>query len=159
MRKFLTLIPALLVIASCDRLGKSVPSEEELLQEELRTINWKEVDEYPSVSECEKLEDKALRRSCFFEFLSTTLQQRLDSESISNMYPNLDTIQVRVTVFPDSTLKFEPQFPADSLTYRDRKIDSILQSRLSDLPKISPAINRGIPVKSQFNLPVILKSE
>src|SRR5690606_364242 len=112
MRKFLTLIPALLVIASCDRLGKSVPSEEELLQEELRTINWKEVDEYPSVFECEKLEDKALRRSCFFEFLSTTLQQRLDSESISNMYPNLDTIQVRVTVFPDSTLKFEPQFPA-----------------------------------------------
>ena len=75
------------------------------------------------------------------------------------MYPNLDTIEVKVTVFPNFTLKFEPQFEKDAKVYDTIKIDSILHARLIDLPKIHPAIKRGIPVKTQFILPVILKVE
>ena len=47
-----------------------VPSEKELLQKELKSINWKEVDEYPSVVDCEKIEDKKQRQQCFFEVLT-----------------------------------------------------------------------------------------
>ena len=39
------------------------------------------------------------------------------------------------------------------------KIDSILTARLSDFPKVEPAIKRGIKVKTQFVLPVIIKVE
>lgn len=146
------------IVASCDRIPKP-PSEEELLKKELQSINWEEVDEYPSVPECDKLEDKELRRSCFFDFLANTLQQKLNVDTLSVLYPNLDTIQVKVTVFPDSTMKFEPQFPSDSVTYDMGKVDSLLRARTADLPRINPAIKRGMPVKSQFILPVILQKE
>ena len=136
-----------------------IPSEDELLEDELKTINWKEVDEFPSVETCEKLEDETLQRNCFFEFITQTIQQKLNAGSLAVLYPNLDTIEVRVTVFPDSTLHFEPHFPTDSMAYDSGKIDSILHTRLADFPKVSPAIKRGIPVKSQFILPVILKTE
>ena len=56
-------------------------------------------------------------------------------------------------------LEFEPQFPKDSVAYDTIKIDSILRARLVDFPKVNPAIKRGIPVKTQFVLPVIIKSE
>jgi hypothetical protein len=56
-------------------------------------------------------------------------------------------------------MQFEPQFPKDSVAYDKTKIDSILKVRLVDFPKINPAIKRGIPVKTQFILPVILKVE
>ena len=159
MRKlFAILLLFPILLGSCEYFGRR-DSEEELLERELKSINWNEVDEYPSVSTCEKLEDKDLQRSCFFEFLASTIQQKLNVDTLAILYPNLDTIQVRVTVFPDSTLKFEPNFQKDSLAYDTRKIDSILHSRLVDLPKVSPAIKRGIPVKSQFVLPVILKME
>ncbi|HSD13053.1 MAG TPA: hypothetical protein VLB74_00240, partial [Flavobacterium sp.] len=59
----------------------------------------------------------------------------------------------------DSRLQFEPQFPKDSVAYDKIKIDSILHAKLVDLPKVNPAIKRGIPVKTQFVLPVILKTE
>jgi hypothetical protein len=75
------------------------------------------------------------------------------------MYPQLDTIEVKVTVFPNAEVTFEPQFPRDSVAYDTIKIDSILKSKLVDFPKINPAIKRGIPVKTQFVLPVILKME
>ena len=47
---------------SCQYFEKQVPSERELLQKELKSINWKEVDEYPSVADCEKVNDKKQRQ-------------------------------------------------------------------------------------------------
>ncbi|MBZ4041605.1 hypothetical protein [Flavobacterium hibisci] len=144
---------------SCQYFEKQIPSEKELLQKELKSINWKVVDEYPSVPDCEKINDKSQRQQCFFEIMSQLIQEKLDIDTLSILYPELDTIEVKVTVFPNATLEFEPQFPKDSVTYDTIKIDSILRARLIDFPKVNPAIKRGIPVKSQFILPVILKEK
>lgn len=156
-RFFLFLV--FIFLNSCQYFEKQVPSEKELLQKELKSINWKEVDEYPSVSDCEKINDKSERQQCFFETMAQLIQEKLDIDTLSVLYPELDTIEVKVTVFPDATINFEPQFPKDSVNYDRIKIDSILRARLVDFPKINPAIKRGIPVKSQFILPVILKEK
>jgi hypothetical protein len=144
---------------SCQYFDKQVPSEKELLQKELKSINWKEVDEYPSVVDCDKIDDKKQRQQCFFEVLTQLIQEKLCNDTLAMLYPELDTIEVKVTVFPNATMKFEPQFPKDSVAYDTVKIDSILKARLVDFPKINPAIKRGLPVKTQFILPVILKVE
>lgn len=144
---------------SCQYFDKQIPTEKELLQKELKAINWKEVDEYPSLVDCEKIEDKKQRQQCFFEILTQLIQEKLSTDTLSVLYPELDTIEVRVTIFPDATMQFEPQFPKDSVAYDRIKIDSILKARLVDFPKVNPAIKRGIPVKTQFILPVILKVE
>lgn len=136
-----------------------MPSEQELLEQQLKEINWQEVDEYPSVSDCETLTDANLRKQCFFDFLTATIEQKLAVDTLATMFPKLDTIEVRVTVLPDATLEFKPEFPKDSVAYDTIKIDSILRARLVDFPKVNPAIKRGIPVKTQFVLPVIIKQE
>ncbi|MFY8065471.1 MAG: hypothetical protein ACOVNM_03150 [Flavobacterium sp.] len=144
---------------SCQYFEKKVPNEKELLDKQLKEINWNEVDEYPSVADCEKLTDETQRKQCFFEFLTTTIQQKLAVDTLSTLFPKLDTIEVKVTVFPNSTMEFEPQFPKDSVAYDTIKIDSILRIRLVNFPKVNPAIKRGIPVKTKFVLPVIIKTE
>ena len=136
-----------------------MPTEQELLAKELNEINWKEVDEFPSLVDCEKIENKTQRQQCFFEILTQLIQEKLSVDTLSVLYPELDTIEVKVTVFPNATLQFEPQFPKDSVAYDTIKIDSLLKARLVDFPKVNPAIKRGIPVKTQFILPVILKVE
>ena len=60
-----------------------------------------------------------------------------------------------MTISPDATMVFEPQI-TDTLSYNTTKIDSILKARLVDFPVVHPAIKRGIPVKTQFVLPVLL---
>jgi hypothetical protein len=144
---------------SCQYFEKKVPNEKELLEKQLKEINWNEVDEYPSVADCEKLTDETQRKQCFFEFLTTTIQQKLAVDTLSTLFPKLDTIEVKVTVFPNSIMEFEPQFPKDSVAYDTIKIDSILRIRLVNFPKVNPAIKRGIPVKTKFVLPVIIKTE
>lgn len=149
----------LILFTSCHYFEKQVPSEKELLEKELKAINWKEVDEYPSFKDCDKLGTKKERQQCFFEYLSQLIQEKLSLDTLSILYPELDTIEVKVTIFPNAKMKFEPQFPKDSVAYDTIKIDSILNARLVDFPKVNPAIKRGIPVKTQFILPVIIKME
>lgn len=158
MKQF-SILFVFLFFSSCQYFEKKVPSEKELLQKELKTINWKEVDEYPTVAECEAIADEKQRQKCFFDVMSKLVQEKLDIDSLSILYPELDTIEVKVTVFPNSKMKFEPQFPKDSVAYDTIKVDSILHARLVDFPKVNPAIKRGIPVKTQFILPVIIKAK
>ncbi len=148
-----------MLFQSCQYFDKQVPDEKQLLEKELKEINWSEVDEYPSFTDCEKLAETTERKQCFFERLTTEIQDKLAVDTLSALFPQLDTIEVKVTVFPNASMKFEPQFPKDSVAYDTIKIDSILHARLIDFPKVNPAIKRGIPVKTQFVLPVIIKAE
>ena len=160
MKKIIiTVFLSILLFSSCQYFEKQVPSEKDLLQKELKSINWKEVDEFPSVYGSDTIENKIERQQCFFEYMTQLIQHKLSVDTLSVLYPELDTIEVKVTVYPNSRIIFEPLFPKDSVAYDTVKIDSILKARLVGFPKINPAIKRGIPVKTQFILPVILKVE
>mgnify|MGYP003434149733 FL=1 len=117
------------------------------------------MDEFPSVLQCDTIKDVEIKRQCFFDYLAQTIQERIGIDTLQMLYPEMDTIEVKVTINPDASLQFEPQFSEDSVTYDKIKIDSILTARLSDFPKVEPAIKRGIKVKTQFVLPVIIKVE
>ena len=87
----------ILLFSSCQYFEKQIPSEKELLAKELKEINWKEVDELPSVSDCEKISDENARKQCFFDFLTATIEQKLAIDTLRTLYPQLDTIEVNVT--------------------------------------------------------------
>lgn len=150
------LVTLSLLAASCQQFDKQVPSKDELLEKELKAIDWDEVDEFPSVGECDSIIDKVQRRQCFLDFLVANIQQRLNSDTLAVLYPQLDTIEVKITVFPNSQVSFRPKL-TDSHSYGSHTVDSILQARLKDFPQIKPALKQGIPVKTQFILPVILR--
>lgn len=159
MNKFLSVFSFLFLLASCQYIEKRVPSEEELLQKRLKEINWNEVTVYPSVAECDSILDKELQKECFFNYLTEIIRQKIAPDSLQTSSKILDTIEVKVTVFPDAKITFEPLFPSDSLAYDKQKTDSIIRARLTDFPKIEPAQKEGIPVKTQFILPVVLKAD
>jgi hypothetical protein len=159
LKKFSALFLLLISFHSCQYFDKQVPNEKELLDKQIKEINWNEVDEYPSVIDCEKLTDSNQRKQCFFEFMANAIQQKLSIDTLQILYPDIDTIEVKVTINPDATMLFEPQFTKDSIAYDTIKIDSILRTKLVDFPKVNPASKRGIPVKTQFVLPVIIKTE
>jgi len=159
VKQLIAFIILLICGTSCDYFRKPVPSREVLLQKELKAIDWNQVDQYPSIAECENIVDKAQRQQCFFEYLTTIIQQKLSKDTLPFPGIDIDTITVKVTVFPDATIDFEPQFPQDLVAYDKIKIDSLLTEKLKDFPRINPALKRGIPVKTQFILPVILKQE
>ena len=156
---YLSVVFTLVLFHSCQFFDKKVPDRELLLQQELKKINWTEVDEFPSAFSCDSIFDKELQKQCFFDNIVQNIQERIGIDTLQFLYPEIDTIGIKVTINPDATLKFETQQPNREVTYDIKVIDSILQNRLMDFPPVEPAIKRGIKVKSQFILPVIIKVE
>ena len=159
MNKILSFTSLILLLGSCQYFEKQVPSEEELLKQRLQEIYWKEVTVYPSVESCDSILDKEEKRACFFNFMTALIQEKISPDSIPQTTRIIDTIQVKVTVSANAEITFEPLFKSDSLAYPKHKIDSLIQTRLTNFPKIEPAQKEGIPVKTEFILPVILKLE
>ncbi len=146
-----------LVICSCN-FDKKIPEKENLLNERLQEIDWSEITRYPSVSSCDSLMDKTAQKKCFFDYLTKSLQERLSVDTLSILYPEVDTIDIKVTVNPDATLVFEPQFNKQ-IAYGNQKIDSVIKTRLQGFPQVEPAQKEGIPVKTEFVIQVILEVE
>ncbi|MDV6169357.1 hypothetical protein R1T16_13055 [Flavobacterium sp. DG1-102-2] len=154
--KKIAALSILVFFSSCRFFDGQVPNEEELLQKRLKEINWKEVSSYPTIAECDAIIDKQMKKDCFFAQMVLLIQQKLDLDTIGLLYPEMDTIQFKVTVFSNSSLKFEPQIPIDGADLTRIKVDSIIRARLVDFPKIEPAQKEGVPVTTQFLLPVII---
>lgn len=154
MKNSFPILLVLLIFQSCQYFKKNVPAKEDLVKKELNKINWNRVDEFPSATQCDSIMDKEERKSCFFNFLNQTIQQKLAVDSIKKLYPKTDTLRLKITVFPDSKLVFESQD-----TINAHKIDSLMRLHFNDFPTVEPAIKRGIKVKSQFILPVVIKNK
>ena len=114
--KSICYVALIFLLGACQFLDKKVPNKEELLQKELQSINWKQVDEYPSFVQCDSLPNAQDNRNCFFSFLTELIEVRLGADTLSLLYPDLDTINLKVTVMPNATFRFEPQI-SDTLTY------------------------------------------
>lgn len=145
-----------ILLQSCQYFEKKVPNEKELLEKRLQEINWDEVDDYPFIETCDSIDDKESRKQCFFNVITDSIQQRLIKDKLYIKFPKVDTLSIKVTVFADSNVDFETQ-PKDSLSFDKTKMDSILKTNLVNFPTIHPALKRGIPVKTNFILPIKLK--
>ncbi|WP_395046293.1 hypothetical protein [Flavobacterium sp.] len=157
MKKIITLLFLVSIFQGCQYFEKNVPVKEDLLQQELKKINWDEVDDFPSTVQCDSINDKIARKQCFFNFVTNNIQEKLIQDSIKILFPKIDTIPMKITVFADAKMQFEPNLTKYNMVYDATKLDSILQVKLLDFPAVEPAIKRGIKVKSQFVLPIILK--
>ena len=143
-----------IIFQSCQYFEKNVPAKDYLVKKELSKINWNQVDEFPSATQCDSIIDKEERKNCFFSFLTQTIQQKLSVDSIRKLYPKIDSLSLKITVLPNSNLIFESQD-----TLNAKKIDSLMWLHFNNFPTVEPAIKRGIKVKTQFILPVVLKNE
>lgn len=139
---------------SCQYFEKNIPNKDVLLNQEIKKIDWENVDEFPSLANCDSLSTKEAKKECFFELLTQNLELKLRTDDMEKQFPNLDTLQLKVTVFPDYTVEFSAQNTSEDVV----KLDSVVKSKAVDLPIIEPAIKRGIKVKSEFIVPLAIKS-
>ena len=159
MKKTLLLFLLSILFLSCEEFTTRKISSEEIFIEETRDFNWHEVDQYPAFAECRNITEVEAAKTCF------------GSKVAEYFYSNLEEKQPVVTTALDDTLYLylkisEKGRPAiDSM-----EIDSLVMAQLPEirtwlnesvdsLPKIYPATKRGIPVKTTFRMPVVIKAE
>ena len=157
--KYLTLFFLLICLSSCNYFDKKKISKEEILQEDLKTFNWNEVDEYPSFANCNSSETKELRKECFQTTLTNHITMQLALKKIVVTEDLNDTIDMTFLISEKGELSILKIEHNDKVKSQIPKINTFLTESTRNLPQISPAIKRGQQVKTEFKIPIIIKVE
>ncbi|TYA53065.1 hypothetical protein [Formosa maritima] len=155
--KHLYLLFGLLLLVSCNYFDVKKTTSDAILNEELKTFNWSEVDEYPSFASCNDEVSKEEKKRCFQNSLTAIIANKIQRDTIVVSQDVKDTIYIKFQISETGTLSLL-EAKVDSVTQNEiPNIDQLIASSLDSLPEIYPAIKRGQQVKTAFTLPVIIQ--
>lgn len=142
---------------SCNYFEKKKVYPEDLLEEELQTFNWNEVDTYPTFSNCDSITSKEESKMCFQNTLIGSVNQFLEAQNLVVSKDVNDTISLKIIIDNYGELIIESIKIQPKTIQEIPEIDSLLRQSLKSIPKIFPAIKRGQQVTTAFELPVIVQ--
>ena len=79
VKNCLVLVVLSVLIPSCQFFETEKISSETFLKEEIKSINWKDVDQHPVFLNCESFTEKKQQKNCFENTLSSHLYQVINS--------------------------------------------------------------------------------
>lgn len=148
-----------LILASCDYFEKNKIDANTIIQEELETINWNEVDVYPTFENCEEASTKSDKKYCFENVLIKHINQNLANQVLVVSESINDTILLTLNCSNTGELTINHLKIKETTRQQIQNIDSIILSGFDSLPKLYPAIKRSQPVATEFKLPIVLKTD
>ena len=158
MRKFLAIV-VLCCCFSCDLFESKEKKTQKLINQEMGTIDWNDVDNYPLFENCDESTSKTAQRECFESELLTHFSATLQEFEFV-IDPEVDH-----TVFVDFLIDHEGKITVVNIG-KDKRIDElmpefngVISQSLRNLPPLAPALKRGIPVSAKFRIPIVLSRE
>ena len=159
MMKYILSLIFLFFFFSCElNINKKI-SVDEILDEEWKTFNWSNVDEYPSFTTCDSLLTISQKKECFISTLSNQIYSDLISNTKTVNRIIQDTVILKFTISKDGEIDFDELIVDESIIDLRSLIDLSFKSSIKKLPKIFPAIKRGQQVNVKFSLPIYVSTE
>ncbi len=158
MRKPLLLL-LLLILTNCKDFETKKITSEEVLYQESRSLNWKEVDEYPAFENCKSIKEIEKARNCFettvanFIYAYLIKKQPIVTQSID------DTLFLYLEISKSGKPIVDSVSVDTLITNQLPELELWIKQSVDSLPKIYPAIKRGVPVSSVFKMPILIKAE
>ena len=141
----------LFLITSCDKFSYS---KNKNLQVKETIVDFTSVDFSPSFKVCDSLIDKHEKSNCF----RTTIHQKIGAELQKHQFVIKDSIAeivyVVLRINSEGTIFLEAIESPEAIRNQLPKLDSILKVSITKIPKMYPAIKRGIPVTTKYRLPI-----
>jgi len=159
MNKWLIYLFCIIGFSSCRYFETEKISKETFLEEELKGITWNDIDQYPVFSDCENILEKANQKTCFETTLTSRLYQAIPSEEIKVTDDINDTVKIYFSINNKAELSIV-EIKMDSITKAHLPLlETWFLESINELSLNAPAYKRGIPVETNFVLPVVIQTK
>lgn len=148
----------LLLLVGCKNFETKRVCSDEILQEELKQIDWSAIETYPAFANCEQYAEND-RQTCFEKTFSKHIYAFLATKKVVLSDSIQEKILLHLSINPQGKPKLDSVHLSTNLTQQLPKFRTWLDSSVITLPKIYPARKRGIPVATNFKLPLRIESE
>ncbi|CAM1360684.1 conserved exported hypothetical protein [Tenacibaculum sediminilitoris] len=116
-------------------------------------VDFTKVDEFPSFSKCKNLLNEA-RINCFREEIYKRITESLQEYNFVTKNSLDEEVLIDVLINKDGKFVLGKVTASDIVTSQLPELDSIIRLVVEKLPRVSPAMKRGIPVTIKYKLPV-----
>lgn len=160
MRKTLIIIFCFLSI-SCEfnfQIDKKI-TVDEFINEELKSLNWNDVDQYPVFENCLEINNVKNKNNCFVETITNSFRDNLKTNNLVLNRTLIDTVRMVLKVDKIGKISIENMTISDQNNKYKEVITKSFENTVSSLPKLYPAIKRGQEVDVIFNIPIIISTE
>ena len=160
MRKTLIIIFCFLSI-SCEfdfQIDKKI-TVDEFINEELKSLNWNDVDQYPIFENCLEINNVKNKNNCFVETITSSFRENLKTNNLVLNRTLIDTVRMVLKVDKIGKISIENMTISDQNNKYKEVITKSFENTVSSLPKLYPAIKRGQEVDVIFNIPIIISTE
>lgn len=125
-----------------------------------KQISWTNTDEYPSTTDCDKVDDRSLRIQCFNNYISDLVIQNLLRENIKIKSNLNDTIFFELTIDKNGIIILDKISDYNQVMNSIDNLEESVKNIFKSFPNVLPATktNLGVTVNSKIKLPLILKS-
>ena len=148
-----------MLATSCQYFNTEKISSETFYEEEIKAIEWDQVDQYPTFKSCANYTEKAAQKECFELTLGTFVSDFLRNKNLMT-HTNLNsTVQLDFIISKSGAIDSLHMEMDSVLQQKIPKLKDWLTHSIDSLPPLEPALKRGIPVKTKFTLPVLIQSE
>ena len=151
------LILLCVVLQSCNYFDAKKISKETIVDEQLKTFNWTDVDTYPSFIVCDSLTEKEDKKACFETGIANHFFTALNEESIMVNEEINETIRLHLLINQQWKVTLKRKDINEKTRQIIPNIDTLIINSIKSLPKIYPALKRGQQVQTQFVLPINLE--
>lgn len=156
--RMLTVMLFFLGVASCKEKPEEKASANTMVQEEIRNINWNEVDQYPLFETCDETAAKEVRKACFEKTFVRYLYAGMEDQQVIMHGTIEDTLYVRFLISGTGSISVAEIEQKEKWEKHVPGLDSIMEVSLRKMPGLHPALKRNIPVSTKYRLPIVLQS-
>ena len=150
------LVFIIMLFVSCkDFFSKSNKENPNLILNE-EVIDYNSIDAYPLLPECKDITNRVQQKMCFYQKITGRIQKTLDNNLFELPNNIHDDIMVIIKVNSIGKTSVESIILSDETKEALPKLENLIHTSVAQLPILEPAIKSGIPVTSEFLLPIII---
>lgn len=143
------------LLVSCEFFQKKELPKESIID---TVIDFNSVDVFPLFPKCDSIPSQQKQKICSQIKLSEHIYASLSKNQIITSKKVNDTIFVKLNIDNIGKVTLKHLQSSEFIQQQIPKLDSLISTGIANLPKLKPAIKRGIPVTTEFTLPIVLKN-
>lgn len=158
MRRFLIVVVSF-SLCSCNFFESKEKRTQELIDSELREIDWNAIDTYPLFLDCDETASKEVQRQCFEQKITAHFEETLNEFEFIVDSDDNPTIAVIFVIDTEGEIEILEIEKDRFILKQMPEFEGIVTQSLKTVPEITPALKRGIPVRTKFRIPIQLNTK
>lgn len=155
-KRICSLLFFVLLLNSCQFIEKQfgVDNKSQMLD---TLIDYNKVDVLPSFAACDSIFETSKKNRCFNKLLYKHFSERLLSQTFSLSDSIHERVRVRIQIGSDGYSSLLEIASTELVKKQLPTLDSLIKQSVLSLPKMTPAIKKGIYVATEYEIPIVVK--